>query len=667
MENLNIINKMRELIKKVDDLNYHYYTLDDPKVSDSEYDKIYYELKRLEDENNFVLPNSPTTRVGGEVLSKFEKHTHIAPLYSLDKAQSFEELKVWHERNLKLIEALNASGENLPSPQYVIELKFDGLTINLTYENGELKMAATRGNGLIGEEILPQVKTIYSIPLEVEYKGTMEIQGEGLMPLKALERYNETHEEPLKNARNAAAGALRNLDPAVTRERHLTAFFYNVSYIEGIEFKDDVEMKNFLRQNKFRVNSENKLCNTLEEIYEEIDKIGNTRNSLEVLIDGVTIKINDMKTRRLLGFTNKFPRWAIAYKFEAEEVSTRLLEVIWNVGRTSKVTPTAVLEPVDIGGVTIQRATLNNYDDIVRKKLRINGNVLLRRSNDVIPEILGALPTDEETYEIEKPIYCPSCGAELFQDGVHIFCPNTLSCVPQLVSRLTHFASRDAMNIEGLSEKTVEKLLNELDIREISQIYELKYEDLINLEGFKEKKSKNLLNAIENSKTVKLPNFIYALGIANVGIKTAYDLAKHYRNFESLREAKFEELIEVGDIGPITAEEIVEFFHDEHIKKPIDKLLSLGVKPEYEVLNIENSFFNDKKVVLTGALSMPRKDLEEILIKKGAKITSSVSKNTDYVIAGEAAGSKYNKAVELNIDIIREDELKDLLGGEYEA
>ncbi|RVU54797.1 NAD-dependent DNA ligase LigA [Anaerosphaera multitolerans] len=665
MEREKLIEKMKALIEQIDEFNYHYYTLDEPKVSDSEYDKIYYELKDLEDENNFVLPNSPTTRVGGEILSKFEKHTHIAPLYSLDKAQSFEELTSWHERNLRLIGALNERGENLPQPEYVVELKFDGLTVNLTYEDGFLKMASTRGNGFIGEEILPQIKTIYSIPLEINYKGLMEVQGEGLMPLKALEEYNKTHDEPLKNARNAAAGALRNLDPSVTKERNLTAYFYNVGYIEGREFKDDLEMKEFLLENRFKVNRENKLCLTLEEVFKEINRIGEIRNNLEVLIDGVTIKINDMKTRRLLGFTNKFPRWAIAYKFEAEEVSTKLIEVVWNVGRSSKVTPTAILEPVEIGGVTIKRATLNNYDDIVRKKVRLNGRVLLRRSNDVIPEILGSLPTDEETFEIEKPTHCPSCGTELFQEGVHIFCPNTLSCVPQLVSRLTHFASRDAMNIEGLSEKTVEKLLSELDIREIPQIYELKFDDLINLEGFKEKKSNNLLSSIENSKTVQLPNFIYALGIANVGIKTAQDLAEHYGKFETLRDAKYEELINVGEIGPITAEEIVEFFNDDHIKKSIDKLLLLGVKPEYEVLKIEDSFFKDKRVVLTGALEMPRKELELILIGKGAKVSSSVSKNTDFVIAGEDAGSKYNKALELNVRIIGEEELKDLLGGEY--
>lgn len=664
---MEIIDRIRELIDKVNKLNYHYYTLDDPIVSDAEYDELYYKLKKLEDENKIILPNSPTTRVGGEVLSKFEKHTHIAPLYSLDKAQSYEELRTWHERNLKALQSYRASGKNIENLKYVVELKFDGLTINLTYEDGYLKMASTRGNGFIGEEILPQIKTIYSIPLEIPYKGLMEVQGEGLMPLSSLEKFNRTHDEQLKNARNAAAGALRNLDPKVTKSRNLTAFFYNVGYIKDDRFRDDSEMKKFLRDNGFRVNENNYICKNLDEVIEKIEKIGSIRESLDILIDGVTIKINDMETRDLLGFTNKFPRWAIAYKFEAKEVSTKLLDVVWNVGRTSKVTPSAILQPVEIGGVTIKKATLNNYDDILKKKVRINGRVLLRRSNDVIPEILGALPTEEETIEIEMPKYCPSCGTELFKDGVHIFCPNTLSCVPQLVSRLTHFASRDAMNIEGLSEMTISKLLNELDIREIPQIYELEKQDLLKLEGFKEKRANNLISAIADSKIRPLPNFIYSLGINNVGIKTAYDLANKFKDFDLLRHANYDELVDIDDIGPITAKEIVEFFNDKHIEKSIDRLFELGVSPKFEESTDEETYFKDKRIVITGTLSIPRKELENMLIKFGAKISSSVSKNTDFVIAGEDAGSKYDKAINLGIEIIDENKLRELLGGKYGA
>lgn len=658
---MNLDEKMKQLIAEIEKLNYQYYTLDDPMVSDVEYDKIYNELLDLEKEAGYSLDNSPSKKVGSEILSKFEKHTHIAPLYSMDKAQSYEEIRSWEIRNKKL---LQSSGivEDL---EYVVELKFDGLTINLTYENGKLKMASTRGNGFIGEEILKQIKTIKSIPLEIEYKGTVEVQGEGLMPLSALEKYNETHEDQLKNARNAAAGALRNLDPKVTKSRNLTAYFYNVGYIENHNFKSDEEIKNFLIENGFLVNDLYYVCNNIDEVIEKIEYIGSIRSDLDILIDGVTIKINNNNMRDVLGFTNKFPRWSIAYKFEAEEISTKLLGVTWNVGRTAKVTPTAILEPVELGGVTISRATLNNHDDILRKEVKINSRVLIRRSNDVIPEILGALPTEEETRNIDKPTHCPYCGSELYQDGVHIFCPNTLSCVPQLVSRLSHFASRDAMDIEGLSEKTVAKLLSELDVREIPQIYTLKKEDLLNLEGFKDKKADNLIAAIEKSKDANLENFIYALGINNVGIKAARDIANRFKSLDEIRKASYDDLVNISDIGPKTADEIVEFFSDEKISKAIDELMELGVKPVYNGISEIESPLTDKKVVITGTLSMPRKELEEVLTKLGAKISSSVSKNTDYVIAGESAGSKYDKAISLGVKILDEENLKELIGGNY--
>ena len=651
------LEKMKELIQTIENYNYHYYTLDDPIISDGEYDKVYDELKNLEKETGISFENSPTNKVGGEILTKFKKHTHLGNLYSMDKAQSYEELKEWDARNKKIL------SENI---EYIVELKFDGLTINLTYEDGYLKMASTRGNGIIGEEILAQVKTIDSIPLKIKEKSLIEVQGEGLMPLSALDEYNKIHDEKLKNARNAAAGALRNLDPKVTKKRNLTAYFYNVGYARDLNFKDDIQMKNFLRDNGFKVNEYNYKCKNIAEVIEKIKEISEIRKELDILIDGVTIKINDFESRKILGFTNKFPRWAIAFKFEAEEVTTRLLDVIWNVGRSSKVTPSAVLEPVEIGGVTIKRATLNNMDDIIRKKVRLNSRVLIRRSNDVIPEILGAVPTEEETFEIKAPEYCPSCGTKLYKDGVHIFCPNTFSCTPQLISRIEHFCSRDAMNIEGLSEKTATQLLNELDVRELSKLYELRREDLLSLEGFKDKKTNNLLEQIENSKTRPLANFIYALGINNVGIKTAYDLADHFKSFDRFRNSNFDELVSIGDIGPITANEIIDYFNDSHIIKSIDKLFTLGINPKYEEVNIdENSMFKDKKIVITGTLNIKRSDLEKLLKTKGAKVSSSVSKNTDYVIVGEDAGSKLEKAQSLGVEIINEDRLKEILGGEY--
>lgn len=658
------IKEMENLIKEIDKLNYHYYTLDNPLLSDAEYDKLYDKLVNLEKESGTVLPYSPTTRVGGAVLSKFEKHTHLARLYSMDKAQGDEALLGWFNRIEKFVSDYNQNNVNkLPEPEFIVELKFDGLTINLTYENQNLIMASTRGNGIIGEEILEQVKTIYSVPLRISYPGKIEVQGEGLMPLSELEKYNQENDEKLKNARNAAAGALRNLDPKVTKKRNLTAFFYNVGYIEEDIFKSDDDIKNFLRENNFKVSKYNFKVKKFSDIAQKIKEIGENRNNLDVLIDGVTIKVNDIETRKALGYTNKFPRWAVAYKFEAEEISTTLLDVVWNVGRTAKVTPSAILEPVDIGGVTVQRATLNNYDDILRKKVKIGSRVLIRRSNDVIPEILGTLPSDNETREIEKPKTCPYCGSHLYQDGVHIFCPNTLSCVPQLVSRLTHFASRDAMDIEGFSEKTIEKLMATIGLKEIPDIYKLKYEDIIKIEGFKEKRTNNLLKAIENSKKPHLSNFIYALGIPNVGIKTARDLADHFKSFDKLKNSKEEELVSIGDIGNITAKEIVEFFHDDRIIRAVDELFDLGLNPICEDDNKGPKPLDKKTFVLTGTLEIPRKELEEKLISLGAKLTGSVSKKTDYVVVGENPGSKYEKARSLDIKILSLEELEDLVGG----
>lgn len=662
---MNDKDEIERLIEKINDLNYHYYTLDDPIFSDKEYDKIYDELVRLEEKTGLIYDYSPTQRVGGEITEKFEKHNHLGRLWSLNKSQNVEELIDWNNRVNRLIDDYNVDAdEKLPAPEYVMEYKFDGLTINITYNDGYLVQGATRGNGTIGEAILPQLKTIKSIPLKIDFKGRMEVQGEGLMPLSVLERYNELADEPLKNARNAAAGAIRNLDPRTTEKRNLSAYFYNIGYIEGKRFSTHEEILEFLNENRLPVFYYKKKYAEIHYVIEEISNIDKARHDLDILTDGVVIKINDIRTREVLGYTNKFPRWAIAYKFEAEETTTKLIDVIWNVGRTAKVTPSAVLEAVDIGGVTVRRATLNNYDDIERKGVRLNSRVLIRRSNDVIPEILGTVPSDEETFEILKPEYCPACGTELIQNGVHMFCPNSLSCKPQLISRIVHFASRDAMNIEGLSEKTAEKLLEELDIKDLPELYEIEYEDLIELEGFKAKKTNNLLKAIEESKEVALGSFIYALGIINVGIKTANDLADYFKSLNNIKNADREELKLAGEIGDIIADSIVEFFHDERIILSLEKLLSEGVKPFYRESTVVSSLFTDKTIVITGSIEgLARTDIKERVETMGGKVTGSVSKNTDFVIVGENPGSKYQKAVELDITIIDEARLKEILGG----
>ncbi|MDU5229106.1 MAG: NAD-dependent DNA ligase LigA [Anaerococcus sp.] len=655
--------EINELIKKIEELNYHYYTLDAPLVSDGEYDKLYDRLKELENEADIHPDNSPTQKVGGEVLEKFEKHFHISRLYSQDKAQNYEELKEWIERASRLHDSYNQTHkEKLPDLEFVMEYKFDGLTINLTYEDGKLINAATRGNGIVGEEISAQAKTIKSIPLKIEEQSLLEIQGEALMPLSELERYNKENEFQLKNARNAAAGALRNLDTNETRKRNLTAYFYNIS-TTNLDFSTELEMLDFLKNENFNIHPYHKLVKTYDEIILELDKIENERNTIDILTDGVVIKINDKKTQEVLGYTNKFPRWSVAFKFEAEEYTTTLLDVVWNVGRTGKVTPSAILEPVDFSGATVSRATLNNYDDILRKKVRIGSTVFIRRSNDVIPEILGVVDERQEgTKPIEKPSHCPYCNTDLIEGNVHIICPNSISCTPQLLARMQHYASRNAMDIEGLSEKTIAQLMGELKIEDIYEIYDLKFADLLKLDRFGRKKSQNLIDAIAESKNRDLNRFIYAIGIPNVGERTARDLANKFKTFDNLRHANVDQLVEIDDIGDITALNIVEFFDDKKISNAIDILLSKGINLN-EVKNDDASNeLENLTFVITGTIEdYKREDIKELIEKNGGKVTGSVSKNTDILLCGQKAGSKLTKAKDFGIEVYEGDKLYNFL------
>lgn len=658
------LEELRNIIEKINNLDYHYYTLDQPLVSDGEYDKLYNKLIDLQKELDFVPEDSPTNRVGGQILDKFEKHFHITKLLSQDKAQSYEEIEDWIERCKRLKEGYeNQTGEKLPDLEFIMEYKFDGLTINLTYENGRLITAATRGNGIVGEEVKAQAETIRSVPLTIKENSLLEIQGEALMPLSELERYNKEEVTPLKNARNAAAGAIRNLDTKETAKRRLTAYFYAVP-TNNLDFATEEDMLEFLKKMKLNVHPYHKKVKSLEEIIKELERINHERKTIDVLTDGVVIKVNDKKTQEALGFTNKFPRWSIAFKFEAEEFTTKLLDVVWNVGRTGKVTPSAILEPVDFSGVTVSRATLNNYDDITRKKVKIGSDVFIRRSNDVIPEILGVVDENQPgTKEIIKPSHCPYCHSELIQGNVHIVCPNSISCTPQLLARMVHYASRNAMDIEGLSEKTIGQLIDELGIKEIYDIYDLTYDDLIKLDRFGPKKTENLLSAIENSKNRDLSAFIYAIGIPNVGERTARDLANKFKSFDKLRNAKAEELIEIDDIGEITGENIVEFFHDKNIVDSIDMLLSKGIKLNNPNVNENNSTkLEGINFVITGSIDgYTRDDIKKMLEDNGANVRGSVSKNTDVVLAGEKAGSKKDKALELNIEIYENEKLIDFL------
>ncbi|HHL2032037.1 TPA: NAD-dependent DNA ligase LigA [Clostridium perfringens] len=656
---------IEELVEELNKYAYEYYVLGNSSVTDKDYDKKYYELVDLEKETGYKLPYSPTQRVGDVILPEFKKYTHKARLWSLDKAQTLEEIREWHNRNVKFLEEYNrTSDEELPPLKYILTKKFDGLTINLSYdENGVLVIGATRGTGAIGEDVTAQVKTIKSIPLKIDCHDFLEIHGEAIMTTEAFEKYNSEAETPLKNLRNGAAGALRNLNVAETAKRNLSAFFYDVGYKEGAPFKTYMEMLNFIKTKGFPMDDYIRECTTLDEIQKEIDYIRDIRFDLNYDIDGLVIAIDDIRTRELLGYTVKFPKWAIAYKFEAQEATTKLLDVEWNVGRSGRVSPTAILDPVELAGVTVKRATLNNMDDIARKGVRLGAEVFVRRSNDVIPEIMGVVPESlEGTKEIEEPKVCPACGAHLVHEGVHIYCENTLGCKPQMVKTIVHFAGREAMNIAGFSEKTAEQLFEKLDIRDISDLYKLEYEKLLDLDKFGPKKAQNLLDAIEKSKDCTLEAFLYSLGIPNVGVKTAKDLVKRFESLENLEKATFEELVSVQDVGDIVARSIIEFFKEERTLKVINELLSLGVNPHYEKKEVLESPFMGKTVVVTGTLeNYSRTSIKEKLESLGAKVSGSVSKKTDFVIAGEAAGSKYDKAKSLGVTILSEEEFENMI------
>ncbi len=650
-----MIERMKYLVQKLNEYSDSYYFGEKPQVSDAEFDALMDELRELEERTGTVLPSSPTHSVGSEAVSQFLPHTHLARLWSLDKVRTESELREWAQRCEKY-------SSNTKEIEYLLEYKFDGLTINLTYDGGELVHAATRGNGITGEGILAQAKTIRSIPKTVPYKGRFEVRGECYMRLSVLEELNAKGEEQLKNARNAAAGAIRNLDPKITASRRLDCACYNIGYIDGMRFETRREMYDFMRENGLPM-SDWVFYGCIDEVIKELDKALERRSTLDFLIDGLVIKLNDLHIFEEMGFTDKFPRGEIAYKFPAEELVTVINDITWEVGRTGKLTPLAHLEPVDFAGVTVKKATLNNYDDIQRKNVGIGSHVLIRRSNDVIPEILKSVDEHEPENPVSIPEFCPACGAKIERRGVHAFCTNSLSCTPQIVGRLEHFASRNAMDIEGFSEKTALLLVDSIGLRAIPQLYELDRQSFSGLAGFGERRVSNLLEAIEKSKDCKLDAFVFALGIPNVGFKTAKDLASAFASFERIRSASVDELLAIPDVGEIVASSIVDFFADEHICAQIDRLLENGVKPREAEQKQENDFISGKTFVVTGTLErMGRKQIEDLIVSLGGKASGSVSKKTDYVLAGESAGSKLDKAKELGITVLSEEEFFAALG-----
>ena len=645
------MDRMQELVQKLNEYAYRYYVLDDPVISDGEYDKLYDELVALEKQTGVVLPDSPTIRVGDKPLSKFNQVVHRGKLFSLDKCQSKEEMRAW-------LDKLSVNGK---MPLCSVEYKFDGLTINLTYENGVLTRAATRGNGEIGEEVTMQVRTIKSVPLSIPYKGVIEVQGEGIMTLSALAAYNARPDVvPLKNARNGVAGAIRNLDPKVTADRKLDMICYNVNYMDDGNFPDGKAMLAFLRENNFKLSDYCRYCSTPDEVMAALDEIESRRDSLDFLIDGAVVKVDNTAMREELGYTQKFPRWAMAFKFAPEEATTTVRDVIWQVSRTGKLNPLAVLDPVDLAGVTVSRATLSNISEIRRKDIRIGSRVFIRRSNDVIPEITGVAEHTENSREIVPPAVCPACGAPVVQEGIFVKCSNTRACANTIISALSHFCERDAMDIEGLSDKTLELLYGLNKVKAFHDIYALKQEDFDEVEGFRDKRTGNLLAAIEKSKTTTLARFLYAIGIPNIGKKSAGQLEEEFRTLDVVMNASKEDFAALDDFGDIMAEGVKAYFDDEHNRREIELLLKAGVT--FIQKQVADGVFSGKKVVLTGALvSMKRGKAKEEIEKRGGSVAESVSKAVNLVIVGEDAGSKLAKAEKLGIPTISEGEFLKML------
>lgn len=660
--NDSIKKRIDELIDILNKANREYYLEDNPTLTDQEYDRYMGELISLEDRfPNLKRNDSPTVNVGTKVQDKFNKVTHKISMLSLGNVFNEDEVRLFDERIKK---------EDIP--QYVCELKIDGLAISLTYEKGVLVRGATRGDGVTGEDITENIRTIKSIPLVLNKEIDIEVRGEVYLSRASLEKINEERKEkgePLfQNCRNAAAGSVRNLDANITKKRNLDCFIYHLPNPLDYGIKTHYEALEFMKELGFTTNyTANKLVSNIDDVLLYIDEWTKKRSSLPYDIDGIVIKVNDIKMQGKLGFTAKVPKWATAYKFPAEEVVTKLIDIIFTVGRTGKITPNAVLEPVRVAGSTIKRATLHNEDNVVCKDIRIGDYVIIRKAGDVIPEVVRALKErrtgEEKTFAmIDK---CPICESNIIrkEKEADYYCPNVM-CPARKIENIIHFASRDAMNIDGMGESVIEDLYNEGFITDITDIYNIEnYKDeLINLEGYGLKKIENLSNAIENSKNNSLERLLFGLGIRNVGGKTAKILARHYKTIDNLINATLEELNELNDIGPIIAKSIKDYFDNYESMSIINKLKELGLNMEY--INNSNyeekDEFKGKTFVLTGTLvNITRDKASEIIENLGGKVSSSVSSKTSCVIVGDNPGSKYERARALNIPIWQEEEFMD--------
>ena len=660
---------MEELKSRVDELhhllhkfNYEYHVLDNPSVPDSEYDKLLHELISIEEEHpELKTSDSPTVRVGGPPLSQFEKINHDTPMLSLGNAFNEEDLRKFDQR----------VRDKVSNIKYTCELKIDGLAVSLKYDNGRFVQGLTRGDGTTGENITENLKTIHAIPLKIKEPLSIEVRGEAYMPRSSFLSLNEQKEKNgeqlFANPRNAAAGSLRQLDSKLTAKRKLDIFLYSVNDLTEIEASSQSEALNNLDELGFKTNKERETFDDIEGVLSFIEKWTEKRNQLPYDIDGIVIKVDDLSQQGELGFTQKSPRWAIAYKFPAEEVLTTLLDIELSIGRTGVVTPTAILEPVRVAGTTVSRASLHNEDLIHEKDIRIGDKVVIKKAGDIIPEVIRSIvesrAEDSEVYHM--PTHCPSCDHELvrIEGEVALRCINP-KCPAQLVEGIIHFVSRQAMNIDGLGEKIIEQLYTHNKIKDVGDLYYLTKEDLLPLERMGEKKVQNLLTAIEASKEKSLEHLLFGLGVRHLGIKASGVIAEKFETIDRLFEAQIDDLTEIPDVGHKMAQSLVTYMENEDIQVLIEKLKKKNVNMTYTGVKqseIEgHPDFSGKTFVLTGKMTeMTRPEATNILQSYGAKVTNSVTKNTDVVIAGEEAGSKLEKAEKLNIEVWSEQDWLD--------
>lgn len=658
MEKNEILDRIKSLSAEIEKHNRSYYVLDNPEISDYEYDMMMKELRTLESENpEYAFANSPTKRVGGEALNTFEKVEHRVQMASLQDVFSFEEVESFVKR----------CKEQFDNAVFIVEPKIDGLSVSLEYENGEMTIGSTRGNGFVGEDVTNNLKTIKSIPLTLsESVPFIEVRGEVYMPRKSFEelvRQQELEEEQIfKNPRNAAAGSLRQKDSKITAQRKLDIFVFNLQQLDGEDVTSHKQSLDYMKSLGFKVIPSYVECHEYEEIVNEINKIGDNRSGYSFDIDGVVIKLNDFAQREAMGATAKVPKWAVAYKFPPEEKQTLLSEIEVNVGRTGAITPVAVFEPVALAGTSVSRAVLHNQQFIDEKDIRIGDTILVRKAGEIIPEVICSVSHGENSVPFKLPENCPVCGTKAvkYEDESVLRCPNT-DCPAQLFKNIIHFASKEAMNIDGLGPANIQVLLDKNLISSVADLYTLEFDSIVKLERFAKKSAENLINAIENSKSNNLDRLVFALGIRNIGAKAARLLSEKYKNIDNIMSASAEDIAEIEGFGNIMAENVYNAFREPHRIELIERLKKYGVNMIYTSSSDGgDGRFDGKTFVLTGTLpTMKRKDAQELIEKFGGKVSGSVSKKTDYVVAGEDAGSKLVKAQSLGIEVLSEQELID--------